>query len=312
MLKKLITGLSFIALTACGGGGGDVSTDTSVSVPTGVSALATSDSKVSVSWAYQAHANSYVVYYSTTSPVTKSSLKSNPVNSIYSGINFTGAASGTTYYFAVSASKNLDGSDDTGLSAEVSATTLPSTPSISVNPQDAQAQVSWDAALGATYKIYHSDTPNFTKTNGLANVVTNATSPVTVTGLTNGQPHYFAATAVVAGAEGALSAIQAVIPGAALSTGLAPSVPQLFSANCFFATQPSFSWAKQAGATGYRIYHSTTSPVTTNDAFYAVTSNLGAYSLFASGSPLSGTNYFVITALNGAAESAASTQISCP
>ena len=311
MCRALFPALIFVGLSACGGGDGS-SIDTSVRVPTGVSALAISDSKVSVNWEPQANARSYVVYYSTTSPVTKASTRSDPVNSIYSGINFSDADGGTTYYFAVSASKNLNGSNDTELSTEVSATTLPSTPSIYVDPQNAQAQVSWNASPNTTYKIYHSTLPNFTKFNGLATVVSTATSPVVVLSLANGQPHYFAATATVVGVEGPLSAIQAVVPGPALSSALTPNAPQVFAANCFFETQPSFSWAKQAGVTGYRIYHSKTNPVTTSDAFYPIASNVGAYSLFASGSTVSGTNYFAITAFNGTAESAPSAQISCP
>lgn len=312
MFRFLLSVLVVLGLTACGGGGGSSQLDTSATVPTGVTALATSDSKVGVSWSPQTNARSYVVYYSTTSPVTKSSVKSDPVSSIYSGINFSGAASGTTYYFAVSASNSFDGSNDTALSAEVSATTLPSTPTITVDPQNAQARVSWDALPGTTYKIYHSTSNTFTKSNGLATVVPNATSPLTVTSLANGQPHYFAATATVGSTEGALSSIQAVVPGPDLSSVLAPNAPQLFAASCFFATKPSFSWAKQAGATGYRIYHSTTNPVKTSDAFYDITTNSSTYTLFPFGTALSGTNYFVITALNGAVESAPSQQISCP
>lgn len=312
MFKFLFSLLIVVGLAACGGGGGSSQLDTSATVPTGVTALATSDSKVGVSWSPQTNARSYVVYYSTTSPVTKSSIKSDPVSSIYSGINFSGAASGTTYYFAVSASNSFDGSNDTALSAEVSATTPPSTPTITVEPQNAQVQVSWDAAPGTTYKIYHSTTNTFTKANGLATVVQSATSPLLVTPLANDQLHYFAATATVGGVEGALSAIQAVVPGPALSSTLAPNAPQLFAANCFFATKPSFSWAKQAGATGYRIYHSTTNPVSITDAYYDITANSSTYTLFPFGTALSGTNYFVITALNGAVESAPSQQVSCP
>jgi len=312
MFKFLLSVLVFVSLTACGGGGGSSQLDTSVTVPTGVVALASSDSKVGVSWSPQTHAQSYVVYYSTTSPVTKSSTKSSPVSSLYSGINFSGAASGTTYYFAVSASNSFDGSNDTALSNEVSATTLPTTPSITVEPQNTQAQVSWNAVPGTTYKIYHSTSNGFSTSNGLATVAQSATSPVLVTSLANGQPHYFAATATVGGVEGALSVIQAVVPGPALAPVLAPNAPQLFAASCFFATQPSFSWAKQAGATGYRIYHSTTNPVTTNDVFYDITTNSSTYTLFPFGTALSGKNYFVITALNGSVESAPSQQISCP
>ena len=231
---------------------------------------------------------------------------------MYSGINFSGAASGTTYYFAVSASNSFDGSNDSGLSAEVSATTLPSTPTITVEPKNAQAQVSWNVVAGTTYKIYHSTSSTFTKSNGLATVVPSTTSPLSVTSLANGQPHYFAATATVGGVEGALSAIQAVVPGPDLPSTIAPNAPQVFKASCFFETRPSFSWAKQAGATGYRIYRSTTNPVTTKDAFYDITTNSSSYNLFPFGTELIGKNYFVITALNGSVESPLSQQISCP
>lgn len=312
MLKRFICLLALLGLSACGGGGGSSQIDTSASVPTGVVASSTSESEVSVSWSPQRFAQSYVVYYSTTSPVTKSSAKSSPVLSIYSGIKFSGVASATTYYFAVSASNSFDGSNDTALSSEVSASTPPSTPSITVDPQNTQAQVSWNAVTGSTYKIYHSTSNTFTKSNGLATVVTSASSPVTVTSLANGQPHYFAATATVAGVEGALSAIQAVVPGPALSASLAPDAPQLFAANCFFATKPTFTWAKQAASTGYRIYHSATNPVTKADAFYDVTTNTNTYTLFPFGTALSGTNYFAVTAFNGTVESALSAQISCP
>jgi hypothetical protein len=314
MFKKLICAVTFVGLTACGGGGGgaDQQQDTSVSVPTGLIASGTSSSQVGVSWAKQPNAKSYVVYYSTTSPVTKSATKSKPVDSIYSGINFYGASSGTTYYFAVSASTNIDGSSDSALSAEVSATTLPSTPSITVEPQNTQAQVSWDAQVGTTYKIYHSSSSSFTKQNGLATIETSSTSPVTITSLVNGQLHYFAATATVGGVEGELSSIQAVVPDAALASSVAPSAPQLFSARCIFPGQPTFNWAKQAAVTAYRIYHSATNPVVTTDAYYAVSTNTNTYTLFPFGEKLSGTNYFVITALNGGVESAPSAQISCP
>ena len=312
MIRKIICLCLMASLTACGGGGDGASPDTSVNVPTGVMALATSDTKVSVSWTPVAHAVSYVVYYSTTSPVTKSSIKSSPISSGYAGINFYGAASGTTYYFAVAASPNVDGSGDTDLSTEVSATTYPSSSSITVMPGDGQAQVTWNVASGTTYKIYHSPSNNFTKFNGLATVEPNVASPFTVSSLVNGQVHYFAATATVGGVEGALSAIQAVVPNGALASGVASATPQGFTVDCFFKTQPTFHWAKQAGATGYRIYHSVSDPVTVNDAYYAITSNDNTYTLFPFGTALSGTNYFVMTALNGTAQSAPSLQISCP
>lgn len=59
MFKFLLYALVVVGLTACGGGSSQL--DTSATVPTGVTALATSDSKVGVSWAPQTNAKSYFV-----------------------------------------------------------------------------------------------------------------------------------------------------------------------------------------------------------------------------------------------------------
>jgi len=312
MFRSCIFASVLFILAACGGGSdGGTTTDTSVSTPSGVTATATSDFSLTVSWSSQPNARSYVVYDSTTSPVTKSAHKT-VVDSTYSKINFYGTTGATRYYFAVSASKNFDGSNDTGLSAEVSATTPPSTPVITVDAQSGQAQVAWNAVAGTSYSVYHSDSSSFTKSNGLATVVTSSSSPVTVTGLTNGQLRYFAASATHNGVESELSAIQAVVPGPVLDDGVAPPAPQRFVADCLLTSYPSFSWAKQAGAGAYRIHYSKANPVTVGDAYFDITSNVNRYSTITSGVALSGKNYFAITALNGSAESSLSTQTSCP
>ncbi len=61
---------------------------------------------------------------------------------------------------------------------------------------DGTATVSWDAVDGATsYNIYFSDTAGVT-TTAYDNIITGATSPTTITGLTNGQTYYFVVTKI--------------------------------------------------------------------------------------------------------------------
>ena len=172
--------------------------------PTGVSAVA-GDSQVTVSWTASTGATSYNIYYATAAGVTK-----------ISGTKFTNAASpqviatlanGTPYYFVVTA-VNANGESVT--SSERSATPaaapqLPGSPNgvVVTSPAAGQANISWNAATGATsYNVYYGKTIPLTVgagTNGTK--ATSANSPLNLTGLTSGATYYFLVTAVNAAGE---------------------------------------------------------------------------------------------------------------
>jgi len=80
-------------------------------------------------------------------------------------------------------------------------TDIPSTPTgVTASPGDGSVSISWNAVSGATsYNIYWSTTSGVTKTNGTK--ITDATSPYSHTGLTNGTTYYYIVTAVNSSGE---------------------------------------------------------------------------------------------------------------
>jgi len=85
-------------------------------------------------------------------------------------------------------------------------TDIPSTPTgVTASPGDGSVSISWNAVSGATsYNIYWSTTSGVTKTNGTK--ITDATSPYSHTGLTNGTTYYYIATTVNSSGESVESA----------------------------------------------------------------------------------------------------------
>lgn len=89
---------------------------TAPSAPTGVNAVA-GDGQVTISWSPVAGADSYNLYWNTTSPATKTT--GNKIQGVTSPYVHTGRTNGTTYYYVVTA-VNVNG--ESVESAQVSAT----------------------------------------------------------------------------------------------------------------------------------------------------------------------------------------------
>jgi len=220
----------------------------------------------------------------------------------------TGLAAGTTYYYIVTAVNSVG---ESAASVQVAAATLPSTPTpvIPATPTGVsavggtnQATISWPTVEGATsYNIYWASTAGVTKTSGTK--VAGATSPYVKTGLSAGSTYYFIVTAVnSAGESAASSQVTATTAAPPLA---APTAPTGVTASGG-ANQVSISWSSVAGATSYNIYWSTASGVTT-----AGTKITGATSPYLqTGLAASTTYYYIVTAVNAAGQSVASTQVS--
>lgn len=273
--------------------------------PVGVTATG-GTKQVTLSWSAVSTAASYNVYYATTSGVTKTT--GTKLTKVTSPAVQTGLAAGTTYYYIVTAVNSAgEGAD----SIQVAATTLPAVPSptaplaptgVTAAGAANQATISWTAATGATsYNLYWSTTSGVTTTNGTK--VAGVTSPYVKTALSAGTTYYFIVTAANSVGESTASA-----QASATTAAAPPAVPAAPTGvtTTGGANQVTISWPAVSGATSYNMYWATTSGVTT--AGTKITAATSPY--VQTGLAASTTYYYIVTAVNAAGQSVASTQVS--
>jgi hypothetical protein len=177
---------------------------------------------------------------------------------------------------------------------------------------DSQATVTWRSVGNATsYNIYWSAATGATPTNGTK--ISGVTTPYVHTGLAPAATYYYIVTAVNSAGESAASNEASAMTTASSTIAApapAPPSPTVPGAPTgVMATggtkQATISWSAVTGATSYTIYWSTTSGVTTA----TVTKIDGATSPFVqTGLAESTAYYYIVTALNSAGESGASSQ----
>jgi|GEM_PF-5032417 len=189
------------------------------------------------------------------------------------------------------------GSDGGGGGSGVSAPAAPT--GLTADAGGAEVNLDWDNTTGATsYVIYYSTSAGVTKLNGTQ--VTTTVSSHVLSGLTNGSSYYFRVAARNSGGESALSTEVSATPQ--VDAPSAPTNIMVTEAD----SQLSISWDASTGATGYDLYYSTSTGVTTGDTQVAnVTSPHILSSLTNS------TQYFlVLTATNAGGTSAISAEVS--
>lgn len=297
--------LTAFGLAGCGGGGGGGSTPiitpTVPAAPTGASATG-GNLQNTVSWTGVADATSYNIYWSTTPGVTKAN--GNQILNAASPYLHVGLSSGTTYYYVVTAVNSVGESAESNQASATTQVLSPAPVNVSATPGNGQVIVAWDAVSGASsYNVYYlQDDPNITVTNSAK--IAGATSPTTVSSLTNNSTYYFAVTAVVAGVESAPSIVLSAIP----ATNPAPAAPsrnvRAISSNIGGQSSLSISWDAVPGATSYNAYYSIFPGVTKANG----TKVAGVTSTFRPQLAI-GTYYFVITAVNANGESTESPEM---
>jgi fibronectin type 3 domain-containing protein len=272
--------------------------------PSDVKALGGSN-QVTVSWHGVVGATSYNIYWSTTTGVTKTN--GTKISGVTSPYVQTGLTAGTAYFYIVTAVNSIG---EGPASAQASATTLTSVPTIPAAPVNVsaiggtnQVTISWDAVSGATsYNIYWSTTSGVTIANGTK--IANASSPAVQSGLSAGTAYYYIVTAVNSAGESSPSAQATATTQSA--TPAVPAAPGNVTATGGTA-QVTITWAAVNGATSYNIYWSTTTGVTTATG----TKITGATSPSVQRLLAANTTYFyIVTAVNGAGESLPSSQAS--
>ncbi len=147
--------LALFSLIGCGGGGGgddsgqlpaqDNSTTQAPVAPTGLNAQTTTgqDQAVTIRWDAVSGAQSYNLYWGTSSGLEKSSATK--VSSVTSPYIATGLGGGTPCWFALTA---VNGGGESGLSAEVSATPRAL---VTVTGKLNDTGIDWFAGLGSNF-----------------------------------------------------------------------------------------------------------------------------------------------------------------
>ncbi len=270
-----------------------VTTASLPAAPSSVSATAGAGQN-SVSWNASSGATSYNIYWSTTSGAGKSGTKIAGVTSPYT---HSGLTAGTPYYYVVTA---VNSAGESSASSQTSASPKPLAPTgVSAAAGNAQNTISWSAATGATsYNLYWSTTSG---AGASGTKIAGATSPYTHAPLSNGTTYYYVVTAVNASGESPASTQVSAMPAVT-----APTAPTGVSATAG-NLQNTISWSAVSSATSYNLYWSTTTGVTTlNGTQIAGVTSGFAHSGLGAGTPY----YYIVTAVNSAGESAASSQVS--
>ena len=226
-------------------------------VPQNLVATAISESEIDLTWDQNTDTPiRYYIYRATVSGGPYALIDS--VDHPTSSFNDTGLATGTTYYYTVSA-VNADG--ESAQSGEASATTttgpVPAIPTglTATAISSSQIDLSWTANSDSPlrYRVYRSLINGGTLT--LIDSVDHPTTSYSNVGLNTSTTYYYKITAVNDNGESGESD-----QASATTFGLPPAVPTNLTATSAGSGQIDLSWTASTGSpTEYYIYRSPTS-----------------------------------------------------
>ncbi len=171
--------------------------------PTGVMVKTTGSGQATISWNPVSGAQSYNIYWSFSSDVSKST--GTKITNVTNPYDHSGLTNGLTYYYVVTAVNEIGESAESvvcHIIAGDDSLPLPDPPSgVSAAPHGLHENIiRWDNVNGATsYNIYWSTASVVTKATGTR--IENVTSPYVHTGLKTGTTYYYVVTAVSKGGE---------------------------------------------------------------------------------------------------------------
>ena len=294
---SLANGITYYYVVTAVSAGGESAASNSASAtpqvslpvaPTGVGAVA-GNGQVTVSWTAVTGATSYNLYWSTTSGVT--TANGTKIGGVSTGYVQSGLASGTIYYYVVTA---VNASGESAASSQASATPGGVPTGVIAAAGSGQVTITWNAVSGATqYNLYWSTSSGVTTSNGTK--VGGVSSGYVQGSLTSGTTYYYIVTADVAGVEYPSSQASAT-PGGAPTGVIATAGHE----------QVTITWNAVPGATQYNLYWSTASGVTTSNG----TKVGGVSSGYVQGGLADGTTYYYIVTADIAGVEYPSSQVS--
>ena len=232
----------------CSGRSPEVSAVTRYSLPATPlipTAAAQSDGAISIAWSAVAGATYYNLYRSETSGGQFDLVGGNIAATDYVD---SGLAASVPYYYQLEA---CNSGGCSGRSAEVSATTVPTTPLIptAAAQSDSAISIKWSAVAGATYyNLYRSET-----SGGQFDLVDDniAATDYVDSGLAASAPYYYQLEACNGGGCSGRS------PEVSATT--VPTTPLIPTAAAQSDSEISIKWSAVTGATHYNLYRATAS-----------------------------------------------------
>jgi fibronectin type 3 domain-containing protein len=244
------------------------------------------DARVTLAWSAVTGATGYNVKRSTVSGGPYTTVAT------VTGTSYadTGVANGTTYYYVVTAVKNVAESVN---ATQVAATPIapPAAPTgLSATPDDTQVTLTWTPVSTATgYVVKRADSvagPYTTVATGLAG------TSYTDTGLTNGVTYYYVVTAINGSGESPAGS-----PVSAQPLPPVPDAPADLSATAG-DSQVVLAWSASAGATSYKVKRATAS-----GGPYVTVATVTGTGYTDTGLTNGTTYYYIVTASNLGGES---------
>lgn len=197
--------LALVAVGCNGGSGGGPGQPKRMDTPANLVASSPESGRVTLAWDAVTGATSYSVYWDTAPGVTTDSP--NVIPAATNGVDDTGATNGATHYYVVTA---LGPKKESLASMEALALPLDFPGGLAAVAGNERVVLTWSPVIGAeAYDVYWSLTPGVTIATGTP--LPDGTSPLELTGLTNGTTyHYVVAARNTVGGGAQSSASQAV------------------------------------------------------------------------------------------------------
>jgi len=270
--------------------------------PTAVSVVPDDQFNI-VQWPAVVSATSYTLYWSETSPLSKSTATAIP-NAV-SPYKHTGLTNGKLIYYAVTA---VNAAGESELSSAVGAAPVapgPSAPaSLNATAGDKVVTLAWAPVSGAdSYNVHWSKaSPVVPGAAGVTKIDKITTTSYSHIGLTNGDKYFYVVTAVKSGGESKPS----------IESSATPMPPQPGPPMNVAATsgdmQVQLSWSPVLDATSYNVYWSKSAGIAAGGAGVTKIPGVAATSFAHTGLTNGDTYYYKVSATGMAGESALSAE----